>query len=154
MDDRQQPGQVGGGVHKAPGPWAGQAGEAGPQEPARHDDDDQVGGDRPEAGVKGPVSCQERHQGVVGPGTLGGNLRRDMNNQEYQRGQRDCPVQSLSDDTPARRHHDPVAGDQADSDRRRHCDKCEYAGGPASPSPASSGRENAGTGCAGPPARR
>ena len=125
VDDAQDPGQVGGGVQRAPRPGRADGGKTRPQDPGHQDEQEQVRRDGAQPQVQGAPLVQERHHGVGGPGAPGDYLGRDVDEQEAHRAERDGPVHRLGDDPAARGHDDPVRREQADAYRRGEPDKGE-----------------------------
>jgi hypothetical protein len=114
-------------VDHPPLPHAAIGGEPLAEDARYNYQDDEVGGDGPEADVEGPERRQERYERVQHVRPLRQDLRDDVDDQERQRAEGDRPVRRLNEDPVPGAEHHAVGGDEAEADRRAQPDQRENA---------------------------
>jgi hypothetical protein len=114
-------------VDRAPLPRFAVSGEPVAEDARYNNQDDEVGGDRPEADVEGPERRQERNERVQHVHPLGQYLRDDVDGQEREGGEGGSAVRRLNEDPVPRAEHHAVGGDQAEADRGAQGDQREHA---------------------------
>jgi hypothetical protein len=104
------------------------SGEPFPHNPRYSEQNDDIGGDRPQADIEGTERRQEGHRGVDDMHTLRQDLGHDVDDQERERAEGRGPVSRLHEDPVTGVQDHPVGGDESESDRRAQRDQREYAG--------------------------
>jgi hypothetical protein len=93
-----------------------------------HEQDDEIGGDRTEPDVEGPVRREKGDDRVDDVRPLGQDLGDDVNDQERQRAEGEGTVHGLRHHPVSGRHDDAVRGQQAQQHRTCQADEREHPG--------------------------
>ena len=93
-----------------------------------HEQDDEIGGDRTEPDVEGPVRREKGDDRVDDVRPLGQDLGDDVNDQERQRAEGEGTVHGLRHHPVSGCHDDAVRGHQAQQHRTCQADEREHPG--------------------------